>query len=855
MSDLQVQVQAERLLQKIKHFLITSLGTVIEQASIEEFYTAFSLALREEIMIHWTASLHTFEKKKARTLYYLSMEYLPGRFLSNNIINIGASSLVKTVLAKAGRNLNELIAFEPDPGLGNGGLGRLASCLLDSLATLQYPAFAYGLRYQYGIFEQEIWDGTQVERPDCWLLNENPWEFRRDKQAVNVYFKGSPVTATNIHGDEVYHLEEHEEVRAMPYDIPIIGYPSSAFTVLTLRLWSTKESPRNFELQRYNAGQIDQAGENTSLTDVLYPNDNHETGKRIRLKQEFLLVSSSLQDIINKHIKTFGDLSQFGEKVRIQINDTHPALVIPELVRILTTNHDISWKEAWEITRSCCSYTNHTILKEALEEWNEHRLAHLLPRQYRIIQKLNHEFCAEVANKFPSNPDKLKHLSIIENGQVRMAHLSIVGSHKVNGVSELHSSILKDILFCDFADVFPDKFVNVTNGVTQRRWLLNANPLLAEFITKRIGSSWPAHFTEIEKLRSFANDPQSQQDFLEIKKKNKEALIQFLSKENPVRDAKGKIIAHSHAIGADALFDIQIKRFHEYKRQLMNLLHVIMIYHELKEDPNSRKIKRMVIMGGKAAPGYENAKKIIHLAYVLMKKINSDPAVNQKLAFNFVENYNVSKAQILIPAADLSEQISTAGMEASGTGNMKFAMNGALTIGTEDGANIEMRKGVTDAWWPFSFGALAEDLAKIRKDHSYKPFEIYSANPKIRKAVDALKDGSLAFNDADAHSLHGLYSLLLEGFYGDSPDRFFVLQDLEVYYQMQKKVEELYANPARWAEYAIHNIAGMGKFSTDESIRNYANLIWNLEKCPIDPEIFKKVEDEYMEHDRCRINL
>jgi len=845
--------RAEILVQKIKHFLIANLGTILEKASIQEFYLAFSLALREEIMINWTATLDTFEKQKARTLYYLSMEYLPGRLLENNITNISATELVKAVMVKTGRNLQELLTHEPDPGLGNGGLGRLASCFMDSLATQHYPAWGYGLRYQYGIFEQEIWNGVQIERPDCWLLNEHPWEFRRDTQAVLVNFRGNPVAATNSHGDEVYQLEDYEEVRALPYDIPIIGYPSSVFSVLSLRLWSTKESPTNFELQRYNAGHLDQAGENTSLSDVLYPNDHHETGKRIRLKQEFLLASASLQDILLKHRRVYGDLSSFADKVRIQINDTHPALVIPELVRILTKSYDISWHEAWEITQTCCSYTNHTVLKEALEEWNEHRIAHLLPRQYIILQKLNQEFCAAVRKKFPEDADKVQRMSIIEGGQIRMANLSIIGSHKVNGVSELHSEIIKTRLFRDFYELYPNKFTNVTNGVTQRRWLLHANPLLAAFITKRIGDRWITHFEEIAKLRDFASDPATQEEFLAIKRENKAALIHFLAKENPLRNSKGKIIGHSLTLGPEALFDVQIKRLHEYKRQLMNLLHLIMLYRELKKDPNARRIKRLVVIGGKAAPGYENAKRIIQLAYLLARKIGEDQAVKEKLAIAYVENYNVSKAQIIIPAADLSEQISTAGMEASGTGNMKLAMNGALTIGTEDGANIEMRKEVSDAWWPFSFGATADELATARSSDTYKAWDTYIHDVQVCDAVDALKDGSLATNEQEAEALRALYFSLLQDHYTDPADKFFVLKDLRAYYEMQKKVEELFLNPRKWAEYALHNIAGMGKFSSDEAIKNYAKLIWGLEKYPIDTTIYQNVQQEYSEHDRCRI--
>ncbi|HSX10930.1 MAG TPA: glycogen/starch/alpha-glucan family phosphorylase, partial [Chlamydiales bacterium] len=716
-----INAQADELVQKIKHMIITSSGHTAEDATLEEFYQAFCNALHEEIMINMTATIDTTQYKKPRIINFLSMEYLPGRLLGNNICNMGAKELVKAVLQKMDRNIDDLIACESDPGLGNGGLGRLSSCFLDSLAALKYPARAYGLRYQYGIFEQEIWNGMQVERPDCWLLNTDPWESRRDLFSVSIRYGGVPIEATNKHGDEVCLLEDYEEVRALPFDVPIIGYSESIdYSVLLLRLWSTKESPRNFLLQRYNAGFLGQASENTALTDVLYPNDNNELGKRVRLKQEFLLVSASLQDIIRRHLHVYGDLSQFADKVRIQINDTHPAMLIAELVRMLTKNYDFSWQEAWEVCQTVCSYTNHTILKEALEEWNEHRVQELLPRQFRVIQKLNWEFCNTIRARYPGDEDKVRRLSIIENGQVRMANLAVYGCHKVNGVAKLHSEILKTTVFKDFYDLYPDKFTNVTNGVTHRRWLFFANPLLSDFITKRIGRGWICDFKQIAKLKDFASDPQSQDEFLSIKRKNKEAFHKFLTRENSVRDAKGKIIAHSHVLEATSLVDVQIKRFHEYKRQLLNALHLIMLYQEVAANPSSRSIHRLSVFAGKAAPGYAEAKQTIQLICAIARKFHADPAVKKHLCVAFVENYNVSRAEVIIPAADLSEQISAAGWEASGTGNMKLTMNGALTIGTEDGANIEMRQAVTDRWWPFRFGNSAE-----QNQEPYKPWDIY----------------------------------------------------------------------------------------------------------------------------------
>lgn len=833
-----MDVQVDTLIQKIKHHLITTSGHRADTATLEEFYQAFCTALREEIMINQTATIDTIQEKKPRMINFLSMEYLPGRLLSNNICNMNARELVQMVLKKMGRSFTELMACESDPGLGSGGLGRLSSCFLDSLATLKYPARGYGLRYQYGIFEQEIWNGVQVERPDCWLLMTDPWESRRDLFSVGIHFRGQVVGAKNKHGDDVYLLEDGEEVRALPFDIPIIGHSEKAdYSVLLLRLWSTKESPRNFLLQRYNAGLLDQAAENTSLTDVLYPNDNSELGKRIRLKQEFLLVSASLQDIIRRHVHIYGDLTSFADKVRIQINDTHPALVIAELVRSLTKNYEFSWKEAWETCQACCSYTNHTILREGLEEWNEERMRDLLPRQLLVIEKLNQEFCDRVRIRYPGNEAKVRDLSIIEGGQVRMAHLAILGSHKVNGVARLHADIIQKTIFKDFAEWFPDKFTYVTNGVTHRRWLLHSNPLLSDFITARIGKGWISDFSQIKKLAPFAADAKSQQEFLAIKKKNKEALLSFLSRENVTRDAQGKIIAHSHVLCSDALFDVQIKRIHEYKRQLLNALYLIMRYQE-----GAREVKRFSIFAGTAAPGYERAKQIIQLLCAISRKFHADVKSCEHLCVAFVENYNVSHAEIIIPAADLSEQISAAGWEASGTGNMKLAMNGALTIGTEDGANIEMRESVTDRWWPFRFGATIEE-----NQRPYKPWDIYIQDAQIKRAVDALNDGQFAESALEETAFQGLYQSLIE------VDHYRVLKDLRAYYETQKRVEALYLHPSAWAETAIHNIAGMGPFSSDTAIRRYAQTIWGIEPCPLDASVLAKVREEYAEHDECRI--
>ncbi len=853
--DMDLDYQAEMLAAKTKHYLITTMGRTSEEANTQEFYKALSYALREEIMINWLSCNKTYEKQDSRMVYYLSMEYLPGRLLCSNIANLNSTEMVLLVLQKLNRNYSDVMSREPDPGLGNGGLGRLASCFLDSLATQNYPAQGYGLRYQYGIFEQQLWDGLQVETPDTWLMNENPWEFRRDLRKTSVKYGGQTTASTNIHGDEILFLKDFEEVSAMPYDIPIIGFSKEhRFSVVTLRLWSTKESPRNFQLQRYNAGKLDQAAENTTLTDVLYPSDHHELGKRIRLKQEYLLVSASLHDIIRHYLARHNNFRAFADKVRIQINDTHPSLIIPELIRILTSNYDLPWKMAVDMAIQVTGYTNHTVLSEALEHWDLGLMFYLLPRQFKIIERLNLEFCNSVRAKYPNDEEKIRRMSIIQDGVVKMANLAIVGSHKVNGVSEIHTNILKNDVFKDFNDFFPNKFLNITNGVTQRRWLLEANPELGKFITKRIGDGWIKDFSEIRKLEKFATDLESQEEFISVKQRNKHRLIDFLAQDNKLRDDTGFIYAPSPIISIDSLFDVQIKRVHEYKRQLLNILHVIMTYQEILENPHSHgRLKRTSIFAGKAAAGYEVAKQIIELIYSVARKINNDERLSDHLKVIYIENYNVSRAEVIIPASELSEQISTAGTEASGTGNMKLAMNGALTIGTEDGANIEMRQDIGDRAWPFSFGTTADEIAKMKMNQSYHPQSIVNDNPKIKRALNSLIDHTFAINDKEHAAFTNLYKSLVEGVNGNEPDQYFLLQDFDSYIKAQNKVEHLYQEPLKWAECAIFNISGMGRFSGDVAIKKYCDEVWGLSPCPIDEKIYKTVENEFREIDRCRI--
>ncbi len=854
LDTLQLESLAESLAIKVKHYLITMMGKTIDEANSDELYRALSHALREEVMINWTATNKTLIERKKKTIYYISMEYMPGKFLLNNIVNMSTRELVFITMQKLGHSFNDIASREFDPALGNGGLGRLASCFLDSLATMHYPAVGYGLRYQYGIFEQQIWDGRQIEAPDLWLMNENPWEFRQDLRRLSVKFCGKAIPSKNIHGDEIYSLENYEEVWTLPYDVPIVGYSHQTdYSVVTLRLWSTKESPRNFQLQRYNAGKLDQAAENTLLTDVLYPSDWHDAGKRIRLKQEFLLVSASVQDIIRRYLDQHDNFRSFADKVRIQINDTHPALTVAELMHSLTKIYDLPWKTAWEITQQVVSYTNHTVLSEALEQWDRHLMEYLLPRQTRIIERINQDFCDGVRQRYPNDEEPVRRMSVINNDKVRMANLSIVGSHAVNGVSAIHTEILKKSVFRDFYNYWPNKFINVTNGVTQRRWLYLCNGDLAHWITKRIGDGWITHFEEIDKLRDFAKDPESKAELQEVKRKNKQKLIDFVRHTVKIKDAHGQILAPPPVLDVNSIFDVQIKRFHEYKRQLMNALHVLMLYFEIKEGKGEHRVPRTVIFAGKAAASYETAKNIIHLIYLIARKVNRDPKVSPLLKVVFIENYNVSKAEIIIPAADLSEQISTAGMEASGTGNMKFGMNGALTIGTDDGANVEMREAVGDEHWPFLFGLTADEVAALRSSGKYHPQDELAAEPLMRRAVEALRDGTLTENDHEKSALLSLYRQLVEGSIESPGDRYFVIKDLLPYYNTQKKVDLLYSDQDAWAETVIYNIAGMSRFSTDISIKNYADKIWGIEPCPPDPAILEAVRQEYREYDRCRI--
>lgn len=835
---------------KLKHYLITMIGRTLEEASARDIYHAISLALREEVMLHWLATWRTYKQKQCKTLFYFSMEYLPGKLTQGVVTNLGAGKSIERVLDMIGRRDCLHHFQERDPALGNGGLGRLASCILESLSTGAYPAIGYGLRYQYGLFEQELWDGQQMERPDWWLEDISPWEFRRDSRGQLVQYFGRLQIGKNIWSEEVGAVKEAQNVLAMPFDIPVVGFRKEGqYNVNTLRLWSTREGPRNFELQRFNAGELDNAAENMTLTDVLYPADHHEVGKRIRLKQEFLLVSASIKDIIRRHKSLYGSCEQLADKVAIQINDTHPALSVAELMHQLTAVEQMPWKKAFEITKATLSYTNHTILKEALEEWSQLQVQTLLPRQYRIIERLNQDFCEEVRRHF-KDEEAVRRLSIIQDGRVRMAHLAVVGSHAVNGVAKLHTDILKDKVFKDFHDLYPKKILCVTNGVTPRKWILGANPDLAEFISDRIGQDWITHLEDLKKLEAFAADKASLMRLLEIKKANKEKLINYLNDHLLLRDASGHGEPLKQVLSPNMIFDVQVKRMHEYKRQLLNLLHIISMYQEMLDNPYAR-LPRLVLFAGKAAASYDRAKNIIHLIASVAKVINADTRLQDRLKVLFVENYNVSLAEKLIPAADLSEQISTAGMEASGTGNMKLALNGALTIGTDDGANVEMRQAVKEEAWPFGFGASCQEIEQLRHQ-GYHPQLVYETQPKLRRALDSLRDGTFAQTEVQARVFEGLFYSLL-GLDGGSGDTYFVLHDFASYEAAQRKVDRLYADPMMWARLSLLNIARMGEFSIDRCVSDYAGQIWSLTSQKIDREVFQDLHNQFNEYVSCPI--
>ncbi len=792
----------------------------IETASPDELYQALVFTIRDYITDKWIQTHDTYDKSGCKIVKYLSMEFLMGRFLGNAILNMTLLTDIKDVLAEMNIDYNALEEVERDPGLGNGGLGRLAACFLDSLATLELPAYGCGIRYHYGIFEQKIENGYQVELPDNWLQDGDMWGVKRPEYAVEVKFGGRVNAVKQEDGSYKFEQQDYQSVIAIPYDYPVVGYDNN--TVNTLRLWDA-EAKNKFDLNSFNAGNYQKAVEEQNLaktlTEVLYPADEHYAGKELRLKQQYFFVSATLQRTLTKFKKKFGtDFSLLPEKYAFQLNDTHPAVAVAELMRLLIDENGVSWDDAWEITKKCCAYTNHTIMSEALEKWPYDLFSRLLPRIYMIVEEINKRFCDFLIKKYGNNADKIRKMAIVADGQIRMAWLAIVGSHSVNGVAALHTEILKNQELKDFYEIYPEKFNNKTNGITQRRWLGHANAELAELITSKIGDGWYKDLSQLEKLLPYAKDKKFQKDFLAIKKQKKVALADYFKANMGVE------------ISPDSIYDIQVKRLHEYKRQLLNILHVMSLYNKLKVNPGLDIVPRTFIFGAKSAAGYRRAKLIIKLINSVADLVNNDKDINGKIKVIFAENYRVSLAEKLIPAADISEQISTASKEASGTGNMKFQLNGALTMGTLDGANVEIREEVGDDNI-FIFGMTADEVIAEYAKNDYNPWDIYNVNSDVRGVMNMLINGTL---DPNTELFREIYDSLLNGFGGARADEYFVLKDFDSYAKAQAKVDALYKDESKWAEKAIINIAKSGKFSSDRTIQQYADEIWNLKKVHIE---------------------
>lgn len=807
----------ETLKKMIRENVKTLYRKTLEAASAEEVYQAAVFAIRDVITDKWMKTHDEYYEKDVKVVYYLSMEFLMGRFFGNSLINLEMYDEVKEVLEELGIDYNMVEDAEPDPGLGNGGLGRLAACFLDSLSTLQLPAYGCGIRYHYGIFEQKIENGYQVEAPDNWLENGDPWGIKRNEYAVEVKFGGNVRAVPKGNGEYRFVQENYQSVIAVPYDYPVIGYGNN--TVNTLRLWEAR-AKNKLDLKFFNEGNYQKAAEEellaSTMTDVLYPADEHIQGKELRLRQQYFFISATVQRVVERFKKHHTNFHELPDKVAFQLNDTHPTVAVAELMRVLVDENDVPWDDAWEITRKVCAYTNHTIMAEALEKWPMELFSRLLPRIYQIVEEINRRYCLELQAKYGMDHEKLRRMAIIADGQIRMAYLAIVGSHSVNGVAALHTEILKHQELKDFYELYPEKFNNKTNGITQRRWLLHANHGLAGLISETIGDGWITELTELEKLLPYAEDENFRRRFMEIKKANKVALAKY------IKETKGI------DINPDSIFDIQVKRLHEYKRQLLNVLHIIGLYNQLKMNPGMDMVPRTFIFGAKAAAGYRRAKLIIKLINAVADVVNNDPTIEGKIKVVFMENYRVSLAERLIPAADVSEQISTAGKEASGTGNMKFMLNGALTVGTMDGANVEIYEEVGKDNI-FIFGMSAEEVQAKYQTH-YDPWFIYNMNQEVRMALTSLIDGTF---DQNTDLFRELYDALLNGF-GGRADEYFVLEDYADYARAQWDIDRAYRDQTKWAKMAIVNVAKSGKFSSDRTIRQYAEEIWDLKPLHIE---------------------
>ena len=788
----------------------------IEEATQEQIFQAVSYSVKDVIIDNWLATQKAYDEQDPKIVYYMSMEFLMGRALGNNLINLCAYGEVKEALEELGFDLNCIEDQEPDPALGNGGLGRLAACFLDSLATLNYAAYGCGIRYHYGMFKQKIQNGYQIEVPDNWLKNGYPFELRRPEYAKEVHFGGYVrVEYDPEKGGNKFIHEGYQAVKAIPYDMPITGYDNDV--VNTLRIWDA-EPIVDFELDSFDKGDYKKAVEQENLArnivEVLYPNDNHYAGKELRLKQQYFFVSASLQAAIAKYKKKHDDIHKLYEKVTFQMNDTHPTVAVAELMRILMDEEGLGWDEAWEVTRKSVAYTNHTIMSEALEKWPIELFSRLLPRVYQIIEEINRRFILEIQAKYPGNYEKIKKMAIIYDGQVKMAHLAIAAGYSVNGVARLHTEILKNQELKDFYEMMPEKFNNKTNGITQRRFLLHANPLLADWITEHIGPDWVTDLPQLKKLAVYADDEKALQEFMNIKFKNKERLAKYILEHNGV-----EVDPHS-------IFDVQVKRLHEYKRQLLNILHVIYLYNQIKMHPEMEFYPRTFIFGAKASAGYATAKKIIKLINSVADIVNNDASINGKIKVVFIENYRVSNAEWIFAAADVSEQISTASKEASGTGNMKFMLNGAPTLGPMDGANVEIVEEV-GAENAFIFGLSSDEVINYENNGGYDPNVIYNTDEEIRQVLMQLINGTFS-NDTEL--FRDLYDSLLNTKNTDRADRYFILADFRSYADAQKRVEAAYRDEKGWAKKALLNAACSGKFTSDRTIQEYVDDIWHLDK-------------------------
>ena len=794
----------------------------VKEATQQQLFQAVSYAVKEVIIDDWIATQRQYEKDDPKMVYYMSMEFLMGRALGNNLINMTAYTEVKEALDEMGIDLNAIEDQEPDPALGNGGLGRLAACFLDSLATLGYAAYGCGIRYRYGMFKQKIENGYQVETPDNWLKDGNPFELRRPEYAKEVRFGGNiRVEYDDKTGDIHFKQENYESVLAIPYDYPIVGYNNHV--VNTLRIWDA-EPIVDFQLESFDRGDYHKAVEQQNLAknivEVLYPNDNHYAGKELRLKQQYFFVSASLQAAVAKYKRKHDDIKKLYEKVSIQMNDTHPTVAVAELMRILLDEEGLGWDDAWEVTTKTCAYTNHTIMAEALEKWPIDLFSRLLPRVYQIIQEIDRRFIIQIREMYPGDEEKVRKMAILRDGQVKMAHLAIVAGYSVNGVARLHTEILKNQELKDFYQMMPQKFNNKTNGITQRRFLMHGNPLLADWVTDKLGTKdWITDLSLMEGLKPLADDPKALEEFMDIKYQNKVRLADYILKHNGVE------------VDPRSIFDVQVKRLHEYKRQLLNILHVMHLYNQIKEHPEMSFYPRTFIFGAKASAGYIRAKQIIKLINSVADVVNNDRSINGKLKVVFIEDYRVSNAEWIFAAADVSEQISTASKEASGTGNMKFMLNGAPTLGTMDGANVEIVEEVGEEN-AFIFGLSSDEVINFEQNGGYNPMDIYNSDADIRRVVNQLVDGTYANGDTEMY--RDLYNSLLNTKGGGRADMYFILKDFRSYEAAQKRVEEAYRDKERWAKMAFLNTASCGKFSSDRTIQEYVDDIWHLDPVKVE---------------------